>query len=275
MIQIDGFPVYELGFTLGPILNVLARVEVPIARAIIDPFLSSAKESLAKNVAPPPQSYMPPQSKAQAAVLIQLIDEVLKSTETVLSGDLRGRLTFHIFRFNEMLAAELNTFDLYWIEPKLGYNTAELLTDGTAIFPKVIRDALDEKIKHEVREAARCLEYEVHSAVGFHILRAVEIAILDYFTIPDYERAGANNWGDYAKRLRFYKVHRKIVGMIDRLTGLHRNELMHAEAVLSAPEASMLFALMQEVLPVMIADVAKRKGAPIADFPILDDPRWQ
>src|SRR5260221_2494614 len=37
----------------------------------------------------------------------------------------------------------------------------------------------------------------------------------------------------------------------------------------------MLFALMQEVLPIVIADLAKRKGTLIANFPILEDPRWQ
>jgi hypothetical protein len=149
------------------------------------------------------------------------------------------------------------------------------LTDGTVIFPKAIREALNDRIRHEVQEAARCLEYEVHSAVGFHILRAVELVILDYFSIPGWERGDANNWVAYAKALRRNAVHRKIVAMVERLATLHRNELMHAEAVLSAPEASALFALMQEVLPVMIADVAKRKGTPIADFPILNDPRWQ
>lgn len=50
---------------------------------------------------------------------------------------------------------------------------------------------------------------------------------------------------------------------------------MHAEAMLSVEEAAMLFALMKEVVPIMIADLAKRKGTPIADFPILNDPRWQ
>ena len=82
-------------------------------------------------------------------------------------------------------------------------------------------------------------------------------------------------WSEYSRDLKKLKIHPKIRGMITRLAELHRNELMHADAVLSDAEAAMLFALMQEVLPIMIADVAKRKGTPIADFPILDNPRWQ
>ena len=113
------------------------------------------------------------------------------------------------------------------------------------------------------------------TAVGFHVLRAVETVILDYFTISGWERSGADNWAAYAKVLRNHHVHRKIVAMIERLASLYRNDLMHGVAVLSKEEAAMLFALMQESLPIMIADVAKRKGTPIANFPILDDPRWQ
>jgi hypothetical protein len=272
MIQVDGYPVYELGFILGPIFYVYLRIP-NATREQFGPQFSSAKEALESITEP--DSYLPQRSKAQATVVLTLINEALDSPNAVLSLDLRGRLSFHIGRLNETLTAELHEFDLYWIPPKLGLNTSALLTDGTIIFPEPIRSALNERISHEVKEAARCLEYEVFDAVGFHILRAVELAILDYFTISGWVRGGAANWKDYAKVLRHHKVHRKIVGMIDRLSSLHRNELMHAEAVLTAAEASMLFALMQEVLPIMIADVAKRKGTPIADFPILDDPRWQ
>jgi hypothetical protein len=275
MIRIDGFPVYELGFVLGPILRLMAEEQRPLRRDLFEAHLGAARESLRKITAPAPESYLPPRSKAQAEVVLQVITEILAGTDAVMSGDHRGRLMFHLVGFNETLASELQSFDLYWVEPKLGYNTSELLTDGTVVFPKPIRDVLPDELKHEVREAARCLEYEVFDAVGFHILRAVELTVLDYFTLAEWSGPKPTAWNNYARSLKKLNVHRKIRWMIVRLSELHRNELLHAEAVLSAPEASMLFALMQEVMPVMIADVAKRKGAPIANFPILDDPRWQ
>jgi hypothetical protein len=131
------------------------------------------------------------------------------------------------------------------------------------------------RVKYEVQQAANCLEYDAYSAVGFHVLRAVELIVLEYFTLPGWSRNDASTWTDYARELKKTDVHPKIRSMIVRLAELHRNELMHAEAVLDAAEAAMLFALMQEVAPIMIADIAKRRGTPIANFPILDNPRWQ
>jgi hypothetical protein len=166
-------------------------------------------------------------------------------------------------QLNTMLARDLFWFDVYWIAPKFGFNTTALLIDATVIFPTSIRNAIPAPVKHEISQAAACLLYEVSSAVGFHVLRAIEIVILDYSTIPSWNRSGANTWAGYAKVLRQHGVHRKIVAMIERLATIHRNELMHAEAVLSTEEAAILFALMQEVLPIMIADIANRKGSPI------------
>jgi len=224
-------------------------------------------------------SYLPIDSRNAALALLGVSDEIVGLAGALelppLAPMERATFAGALLQLYTMLARDLAWFDLYWIRPKLGYSTTALLTDASVIFPESIRTALSERIKYEIQQAANCLLYEASSAVGFHVLRAVEMVILDYFTIPGCDRAGVNNWADYAKRLRYYKVHRKIVGMVDRLASLHRNELMHAEAVLSVEEAAILFALMQEVLPIMIADVAKRKGAPIADFPILNDPRWQ
>ena len=83
--------------------------------------------------------------------------------------------------------------------------------------------------------------------------------ILDYFKLSEWQGKKPESWAEYSRELKQLKVHPKIRGMVARLAELHRNELMHAEAVLGEEEAAMLFALMQEVLPLMIADVAKRR----------------
>jgi len=281
MIRVNGYPLYQLGLQLGGVIErfdsiTTTRGELLKKFAEVRPTLEFAG---GKPAADGSVSVLPADSKAAANGVVTVIDAITNkegaSELPPVDNTEHANLLNALVWFNNILARDLYWLDLYWLRPKLGYTTVELLRDATVIFPDSIRTVISDRIKYEVQQAANCLLYEASSAVGFHILRAVEMVILDYFTIPGCERAGANSWTDYAKRLRFYRVHRKIVGMIDRLAGLHRNELMHAEAVLSVEESAILFALMQEVLPVMIADVAKRKGTPIANFPILDDPRWQ
>jgi hypothetical protein len=275
MIKIDGYPVYELGLNIGPVFYMMiSNANAKLSKAFVSPFLEPAKRSLVGIVSS--ESYLPDRAKVAATRVLHAIDAILDSENEDVSQEQKQIVVFSIMQMNIEVGAELRAFDLYWIRPKLALNTTVVLDDATKIFPESIRAALSGRVKYEVQQAANCLLYEAPSAVGFHVLRAIERVVLDYFTVPGFDREDAATWTEYARVLKKHDVHPKIRAMISRLAELHRNELMHAEAVLSVEEeAAILFALMQEVLPIMIADVAKRKGSPIASFPILNDPRWQ
>jgi hypothetical protein len=275
MIRINGFPLFRLAWGLGRIGDALLRVapsqEILARLGELRPELTFASGQTA---APNGEvSQLPPNTRALIANFLTRANAIVAAND-IASAE-RGELVGILFQIDTILAVELAAFDLYLIEPKLGYETAVLLKDGTKIFPHSIQEAFSERIKYEIQQAVNCLLYEAPSAVGFHVLRAVEIVVLDYFTIPGWSRNGASTWTEYVREFKKYHVHPKIRAILSRLAELHRNELMHAEAVLCLEEAAILFAMMQEVLPIMIADVAKRKGIPIANFPILDDPRWQ
>jgi hypothetical protein len=270
MIRINGWPLYIAGSAIGLILD---RINNPLTSAEdLEKTLSQAKPSLETFLALP---FLPVDVKITGRAVLDRLQPLIDAPDGTDATAQKGHLNYAIMQFNTMLASSLFWFDLYWLQPKLGLNTTAILNDASVVFPPSIKAAIPDSIKREVQQAANCLLYEAPSAVGFHVLRAVEVVILNYFTIPGFERGDADTWAGYAKVLRNHKVHRKIVAMVDRLATLHRNELMHAEVVLSVEEAAILFALMQEVLPVMIADVAKRKGSPVADFPLLEDPKWQ
>ena len=270
MIRIYGFPVFEAGWTFSLLYD---RLLVKSPDAEILEKMGEAKRNL--TFLSSADSYLPATSKGIAANILAAMNVVLERADGVVTPVERGNFMIAFFQFNTILATDLAAFDLYWLQPALAYNTRTLIEDATRVFPEPIQRALSPKIKYEVQQAANCLLCDAPSAVGFHVLRGVELVVLDYFTIPGFERDGAATWSEYVRVLKKHNVHPKIRTMIARLAELHRNELMHAEAVLLPAEAAILFSLMQEVMPVMIADIAKRKGAPIADFPILDDPRWQ
>ncbi len=177
--------------------------------------------------------------------------------------------------FEQDMLRELPSLNLYHAPQVLAFEMTALINEAETVFPESIRAALPKVIRDEVRAAGQALAFGLDSAVGFHVLRAIERAILEYFTIPGFGRLNAKTWNMYATRLDQLHVHPKIVYMVRRLEALHRGELMHAEAVLGPEEAAMIFALCQELLPLLIADVAKRLGKPVAHFPVLDDPRWK
>ena len=274
MLRINGFPLYQLGLAIGQIVEAMSQVttlRADVVRKLAEgrPYVQFTAE----------QSYLPHRSKESAQSLLATIDNIVNATGVAelpaLTPTEQGLLVGVILQLYTTLAQDLARFDLYWIEPKLGYSTAELMADATIVFPESIRAALSAPVKYEIQEAANCLLYDASSAVGFHVLRAIEIVVLDYFSLPAWTGDSPTTWSEYSRDLKKLNVHPKIREMVSRLANLHRNELMHADAVLSKDEAAILFHLMQEALPIMIADVAKRKGNPIVDFPILNDPRWQ
>jgi hypothetical protein len=207
MIRINGYSVFELALALRPIIDGLGpgrpatdmEQRLGTAKAAIEDFLKLP--------------YVPVDSRNALILVLASIKAVVREPSNVE----RGALIYSILQFQTMFARDLSWFDLYWIQPKLGYSTPGLLTDASVIFPETIRAAIPEKIKFEVQQAANCLLYEAPSAVGFHVLRAIEVVILDYFTIPTFVRGDANNWAAYTKVLRHHGVHRKIVAMVDRL----------------------------------------------------------
>lgn len=269
MIRVNGFPLFNLGVALAIVADRLDSTTATTEEIV--KVLGAARQPLEFAAT---QSILPVDSKNSAQFLLNNFVLLLEG-KVELNAVAKGQMLSNLSQFNTILARDLYWMDLYLIEPKLGYNTLALLTDASTIFPKSIREVLSDRIKYEVQQAANCLGTDMFSAVGFHVLRAVELVILDYFTLPGWSGKKPETWSEYARELRRQNVHPKIRAMITRLAELHRNELMHADAVLSGEEAAMLFALMQEVVPVMIADVAKRKGHPIAEFAILNDPRWQ
>jgi hypothetical protein len=271
MIRVRGNSVYQMGGAIAELRNRLGEDKTIEELGFA---LGSAQASLNSLIN---DSMFPDATRAFASVLIQRIEALVAEKDHARKLELleRGQFIFEIIQFETVFVTDLYQLDLYWVDPKLGYRTTLLLSEADCIFPESIRAALPDKVREDIREAGRCLAFDLSTAVGFHVLRAVELVVLDYFTIPGWDRGDAKTWARYSRRLHDYNVHRKIRNMIDRLAELHRNELMHAEAVLSKEEAAVLFALAQEVIPLMVADVAKRKGAPIVDFPILNDPRWQ
>lgn len=208
MIRINRFPLYQLGMSMGGLIQRIGQSTT--TRADVLSGLAEARMHLdfAAN-----RSFLPADSKAAALALLKIgdaITEVQNAAESpALSPSEQGTLVTAIMYLWSMLARDLSWFDLYWIEPKLGYSTPNLLQDARTIFPESIRDALPPRIVYEVQQATNCLLYDAPSAVGFHVLRAVEIMVLEYFTLPGWSQRNAKTWTEYAKQLSHYGVHRK------------------------------------------------------------------
>jgi hypothetical protein len=143
MIRVNGFPLYQIGLELGAVIEKLGMVTT--MRSELLPKLTEARpylEAAAGRRAwwSDAQSVLPPDSKAAANAVLTAIDSIATKQNApdlpALDQTEQNTLIGAILWFNNILARDLHWFDLYWVEPKLGYTTTDLLTDATIIFPK-------------------------------------------------------------------------------------------------------------------------------------------
>src|SRR3989338_6352085 len=103
--------------------------------------------------------------------------------EKPLAGDKVFQITGSLQTFETVFSAELQQLDSYFVSQKGIYSTQDLIEHADRVFPKDTLPNLPEEARKDIREAGRCLAFDLPSATGFHIIRAVEAVIRKYYSV--------------------------------------------------------------------------------------------
>jgi hypothetical protein len=172
-------------------------------------------------------------------------------------------ITQGIKEFEIVLSAELQAISTYHVSQKAAYSTSDLIERAEIILTEGIRKQIPTLTITDIQQAGRCLAFECPTAAGFHILRATEAVIREYYRIV-VGKAPKNkmrNWGSYIKILKDNGADTKVLGVLDQIREIHRNPIMHPETILTTDEAIVLLGVAQSAIVVMALDIQKRKGA--------------
>lgn len=157
--------------------------------------------------------------------------------------------------FQTVLSAELQTLATYHATQKGIYSTPDLIERADHIFPESIRQKLGDHVIEEIRQSGRCLAFDNATACGFHMMRATEAVMHEYYVAVCQPQAQdkLDNWGAYLAKLRGIKQPdvEKVVAILQQLKDQDRNLIMHPEVVLSAEEAFVLFEVAQGAIIAM------------------------
>jgi hypothetical protein len=130
----------------------------------------------------------------------------------------------------------------------------------------------DDVIK-EIREATKCLAFDISTAVGFHVYRAIEaIIIKDYFRILDIkpeEWEKNKNLGNYIMLLENKKVDVRITGVLRHLKDNYRNPISHPQEFWDSNKAESSFGLAISAITVMVQGIQERtqdRALPLASM---------
>ena len=125
---------------------------------------------------------------------------------------------------------------------------------------------MNDQSKLDIREAGKCLAFDLATASGFHIARAVEGVLVEYLkllcpTIYADLKDSQRNLGYYIKIAKENNGEPKVCSSLDQFRDLHRNPLIHPEAVLTVDEAVTLLGIAQSTIVATILEIAKQKNA--------------
>ena len=189
------------------------------------------------------------QSVSSEGAFSDLLDPAEKARARVLIGKAKD--------FETVLAAELEELATYHVTPKAGYSTDVLIERAESVISDSFRIKLSLRTIKEIRESGRCLVFDNATASGFHMMRAIELVMHDYYLVICKPRPKPTklleNWGAYLALLSKETDDgvKKVVAILQQIKDQDRNFIMHPEVVLSQDEAFKLFEVAKAAIIAM------------------------
>ncbi|MEA2344010.1 MAG: hypothetical protein QOF63_2179 [Thermoanaerobaculia bacterium] len=172
--------------------------------------------------------------------------------------------------FETVLAAEMPGLATFFVQKKAIFDTADLIERADCIFSAEVLARMPSEAHKDIREAGRCLAFELYTATGFHIFRAMESVIVAlHKSLPKAPplKNSDRNWAKYIEGLEKGGADPKITGYLTYFRKAHRNPVTHPETVLTKDEAIAIFHALPNAIVLMINALPPIPPTPPAHLP--------
>lgn len=173
-------------------------------------------------------------------------------------GELIGQKTRN---FEIILASDLETLDTYFVLPIRAYNNQKIIDDFTTALSKEASEWLPNSARTDWKEAGKCLAFQLFTACGFHLLRSIEGALVEYYrgltggkNLLGICQEKDRSFGKYIKYIEEAKASEKIIAVLTQIKELYRNPLMHPEDTLTENEAIALAGISISCIEAICSD---------------------
>jgi hypothetical protein len=170
-------------------------------------------------------------------------------------------VTNALVTFEAVLTAEMNVCKAYFVIKKRGYDVSDLVSQAEVLFPPELRAKVPEAIP-DIQQAGKCIAFEIPTAAGFHLMRALELVLRLYFDAvgKGEPRPSTNNMGDYLATMSQKGLgDSKTIAVLKQIKDLHRNEFIHPETTLTLDEAIGVLGIAQSAISYMLASIPEKQ----------------
>jgi hypothetical protein len=272
MKRVNGHRFYELAVKVHPLVDV--RPE-QVLKEFFFPLWEAREAILDLFQEMPLRICLAPAHK-----IIEAIDSILprewkEAIKHFKSEDSLGGPAYAISEgareFETVLAAEVPNLDTYLVSQKGTHSTPDLIERAEIMFPESIRKRLPTVAVSDIRLAGRCLALDNPTASVFHVLRAVESVMAEYFNLVTGKPMPTRmrNWGIYLKALEKHPdSSAKVVAFLDHLRENYRNPILHPDVLVTEDEAEAFLGAAVSGIRMLVLEIQsleiKSKSLPLA-----------
>jgi hypothetical protein len=168
----------------------------------------------------------------------------------------------------------------YFVPRRGIFQTSALVDKADESFPAEIRGFIPDKAKLDWQAAGRCLAFNLLTASGFHVARAVEGTLEAYYQLFSGKRGKElPSWHEYIQALEQLSSSRgaikpsaKTVAELQQMKNDYRNPIAHPRVVLTEPEARILFDNGESLIIAMAQEIGAFKETESARPTLLSPP---
>jgi len=162
-----------------------------------------------------------------------------------------NKLNATVKALRQTLEAELKGMNAYVVSPKR-IEVDRLVGEPASLFAPDIFSNLSDIARYYITEAARCIAFERPTAAAFHLMRATEETLRNYYChFVKRDRLTPMLWAPIVQALRNHrraKAHDALNRNLDNIRVSFRNPTQHPDKVYDIQEVQDLWSLCVDVI---------------------------
>ncbi|MBN8999751.1 MAG: hypothetical protein J0H54_10255, partial [Rhizobiales bacterium] len=143
-------------------------------------------------------------------------------------------------RFETVFAEEMKESAAYYVPRRGIFYIPALVDSADESIPQDLQSEIPDKTRNDWKSAGRCLAFNLLSASGFHVARAVE------GTLEAYYQFFSGKLGHTSE---------KVIAELKQMKDDYRNPIVHPRVVLSEADARMLFNNGESLIIAMLQEL--------------------
>lgn len=266
MQQLNVHDYYELGKYNESIETSISKGDGPIALKTVVWALFLARWKY-NTILASPCALLPASQRAAHTVMDAINEIVPQEMEDIFAIDANvtlvpysvSRIADAIKNFETILKNDMPEMSTFAVSQIGIFRTEDLIFRSSLQIDEGLRGLLLPLALADITEAGKCLAFGLPTASAFHLSRAIETGMNQYYEVltgkPFDLKSAARNWANKTKGLEDNGADKKITEFLAHIRNAYRNPVTHPDVILESGEAFGFLSQAIGVISLMLGAV--------------------